>query len=193
MFRFPSSALPRTSLMLALLLPAVAGAQAPPVPAAAEAGYRPATGDAWIDRQLADLEAYAQRYPDSFVDEVARYAGVRRGYLQALLQQHHWHAGDIYFACFWARATHLSCRQLVQARSRERDASWQALVGQLPVPPDNLHYRALRHALVASYDRWDRPIVLDATLQRQLGDPAQRQRRAAEAADAADAADRARL
>ena len=44
----------------------------------------------------------------------------------------------------------------------------------LPVAPDNLHWRAVRHALVASYDRWDRPIRLDPLLQRQLGNRAQR-------------------
>ena len=35
-------------------------------------------------------------------------------------------------------------------------------------------WRALRHALVASYDHWDRPIRLDPLLQRQLGDRARR-------------------
>ncbi len=38
----------------------------------------------------------------------------------------------------------------------------------MPVKPDNLHVRAVRHAIVASYEHWDRPITLDATLKRQL-------------------------
>jgi hypothetical protein len=39
---------------------------------------------------------------------------------------------------------------------------------------DNLQWRALRHAIVGSYDHWDRPIRLDPLLQRQLGDRAKR-------------------
>lgn len=90
--------------LLLLLLPAWAAAQsaaAPAAPASAAAAtgqetapaVMPGTGDAWVDQHLADMGSYAQRYPDSFMDEVARYAGVRRGYVQALLQVHGWHAG----------------------------------------------------------------------------------------------------
>ncbi len=192
-------AIARLPLLLALLAPLLGLAQAPSAPASdganskSSAGSRPGSGDAWIDRQLDDIDAYAQRYPDSFLDEVARYAGVPRGYVQALLQQRHWRAGDIYFACFWAYAMNLSCRQVVQAWSQDHADGWEGVVERLPVQPDNLHYRALRHAIVASYDRWDRPIVLDATLQRQLGDRAQRHNKAVEAAEVTEAADKARL
>ena len=41
-------------------------------------------------------------------------------------------------------------------------------------------FKSLRHAIVASYDHWDRPIVLDALLRRQLGDRAQRDQAAAQ-------------
>ncbi|GHH55900.1 hypothetical protein JQR89_16485 [[Pseudomonas] boreopolis] len=155
--------------------------------------YAPDTGDAWIDRQLGDIDAYARRYPDSFLDEVARYANVRRGYVEALLEQQRWPPGDIYFACAWAFATNLSCRETVRAWSRDHRDGWKGVVGRLPIAPDNLHYRAVRHAIVASYDRWDRPIRLDAVLLRQLGDHAQRLERARQAAQAAEAADKQRL
>lgn len=87
--------------LLLLLLPAWAAAQSAPAPAPADAAtgqetapaVMPGTGDAWVDQHLADMGSYAQRYPDSFMDEVARYAGVHRGYVQALLQVHGWHAG----------------------------------------------------------------------------------------------------
>ena len=45
----------------------------------------------------------------------------------------------------------------------------QAVVERMPVKPTNLHVRAVRHAVVASFEHWDRPITLDATLKRQLG------------------------
>lgn len=155
-----------------LLLPAIASAQtAPATPAAA---YEPGTGDAWLDRQLTDVNLYAARYPDAFVDEVVRYGGARRGYIEALLQQHGWAAGDVWFACFWGQAIGASCREPVQARTRHPGEGWKAVVQDLAVAPDNLHWRAVRHALVASYDHWDRPVRLDALLQRQLGDRARR-------------------
>jgi len=154
-----------------LLLPGAALAQATPVPSAT---YTPGTGDAWLDRQLADVNLYAARYPDAFIDEVVRYGGARRGYVEALLRQHGWQAGDVWFACFWGKAIGASCREPVQAHSRQPGAGWKAVVEDLPVAPDNLHWRAVRQALVASYDHWDRPIRLDPVLQRQLGDRARR-------------------
>ena len=167
-------------LALLLLLPLAAAAQQT---AEKSEAYVVATGDAWVDSQLHDINHYAERYPDSFLDEVARYAGVSRGYVAALMQTHGWQAGDIYFACFWARAIERSCRESVQAWSRAAPEEgepkrWKAVVAELPVKPTNLHWRALRHAIVASHDHWDRPVTLDATLQRQLGDRAQRQRAA---------------
>ena len=62
----------------------------------------------------------------------------------------------------------------VQARTRLPGEGWRAVVESLAVAPENLHWRAVRHALVASYDHWDRPVRLDALLQRQLGDRARR-------------------
>lgn len=156
-----------TLLLLSLLLvPAIAPAQQT---AEKSATYAVDTGDAWIDTWLADINHYAERYPDSFLDEVARYSGVDRGYIAALVNNHGWHAADVYFACFWAKAIKVSCREVVRAFSAHREGGWQAAVEALPVPPDNLHKRALRHAIVASYRHWDRPITLDATLRRQLG------------------------
>ncbi len=136
-----------------------------------------ATGDAWLDRQLDDIDAYARRYPASFLDEVARYLDVRRGYAEAVLKASGWRAGDLYFACAWAQATRQPCRVLVRERSNAPGCTWQAVLAAQG-EPDNLAYRQVRHALVDSYDRWDRPIVLDARLHEQLGDAAQRLERA---------------
>ncbi|MDG2525076.1 hypothetical protein P6166_06875 [Stenotrophomonas sp. HITSZ_GD] len=176
------------ALLIALLVlatPAVA-AQTPAPAASAEPAY--AAGDAWIDRQLEDIDAYAQRYPASFVDELARYLDVRRGYADAVLKAPGWRAGDLYFACAWAQATHQPCRTLVRARSDDVSRAWQAVLATQG-EPDNLAYRAVRHAIVASYDRWERPIVLDARLREQLGDAAQRLARARAAHAPAEAAD----
>jgi len=136
-----------------------------------------ATGDAWIDRQLEDIDAYARRYPASFVDELARHLDVRRGYAEAVLRAPAWRPGDLYLACAWAQAVHAECRDWVRAYSRAGGQAWQAvLAGE--GKPDNLAYRQVRHDIVASYDRWDRPITLDARLREQLGDAGQRLERA---------------
>ncbi|MGE8283432.1 MAG: hypothetical protein ACN6PX_06130, partial [Stenotrophomonas lactitubi] len=80
-----------------------------------------------------------------------------------------WQAGDIYFACFWAKASGQTCRDSVRAFSQDPEGGWAEVVKRMPAKPQNLHYRAVRHAIVASYEHWDRPITLDATLKRQLG------------------------
>lgn len=184
-------------LLSALLLPMLAVAQTSPAPAAAASAAAPAvtpgTGDAWVDQHLADMGSYAQRYPDSFIGEVARYTGTPRGYVQALLQVHGWHAGDIYFACFWAQTLQLSCRDTVRAYSRDHHDGWEGVIARLSVTPETVHMRALRHAIVASYDRWERPITLDVLLRRQLGDHAQRLEAARQASEAAEAAAQAGL
>ncbi|SOT95975.1 Hypothetical Protein LMG19146_00474 [Xanthomonas arboricola pv. fragariae] len=188
-------------LLSALLLPMLAVAQTSPAPASAPAAaasaaapaVTPGTGDAWVDQHLADMGSYAQRYPDSFIGEVARYTGTPRGYVQALLQVHGWHAGDIYFACFWAQTLQLSCRDTVRAYSRDHHDGWEGVITRLSVTPETVHMRALRHAIVASYDRWERPITLDALLRRQLGDHAQRLEAARQASEAAEAAAQAGL
>ncbi|MCC8668103.1 hypothetical protein XarzCFBP7410_11125 [Xanthomonas arboricola pv. zantedeschiae] len=198
--RMPSlltSPLRSLPLLSALLLPMLAVAQTSPAPAAAASAAAPAvtpgTGDAWVDQHLADMGSYAQRYPDSFIGEVARYTGTPRGYVQALLQVHGWHAGDIYFACFWAQTLQLSCRDTVRAYSRDHHDGWEGVITRLSVTPETVHMRALRHAIVASYDRWERPITLDALLRRQLGDHAQRLEAARQASEAAEAAAQAGL
>lgn len=187
MLRGPARALCLlASLAACTAAPALAQqAVAPAAPAATtvEAAYT--TGDAWVDRQLADIDAYARRYPGSFLDELERHLAVRRGYAEAVLDAPGWRTGDLYFACAWAQAAQLSCRELVRAYSQAPVRDWQAVLAALPGEAANANYRQVRHAIVASYDRWDRPIELDARLRGQLGDREQRLERARQAAQAA--------
>lgn len=162
------SRLPICLLGCLLLVPCAAPAQPVPEPSAA---YRVHTGDAWVDAWLQDVNYYAERYPDSFLDELARYSGVPRDYAAALMRRHGWQAADVYFACFWAKAVEIDCRQSVRAFSRDPDGDWGAAVARLPVVVKPLHWRRLRHGIVASFQHWDRPITLDADLRRQLSDP----------------------
>lgn len=122
------------------------------------ADYRPRTGDAWIDRALRDIDDYAARYPDSFVDEVSRYLGVSRDYAQALSAQPGWRAGDVHFACALAKASAHSCREVVQARAKDYEAGWRDVAKGLGVRPGSGEYRRVREAIRASYAHWARPL-----------------------------------
>jgi len=156
----------RALLSILLLVPATVLAQQT---AERSAAYEVNSGDSWLDAQLQDINHYAERYPDAFLDEVSRYADVPRAYVSALFTAHGWQASDIYFACFWAKASGQTCRDSVRAFSQNPEGGWEAVVERMPVKPTNLHVRAVRHAVVASFEHWDRPITLDATLKRQLG------------------------
>ena len=153
--------------------PAAAAAANPAAPADHTA-Y--ATGDAWIDGRLADIDAYAARYPDAFADELERHAGIPQAYTLALLARPGWHGGDAWFACFLGRAVQASCRSVVRERSRaDSDATWTAVAAGFDARPGSPAYAALRLALADSYRRWDRPLQPDAALKRALREREQRQ------------------
>ena len=153
--------------------PAAAAAANPAAPADHTA-Y--ATGDAWIDGRLADIDAYAARYPDAFADELERHAGIPQAYTLALLARPGWHGGDAWFACFLGRAVQASCRSVVRERSRaDSDATWTAVAAGFDARPGSPAYAALRLVLADSYRRWDRPLQPDAALKRALRERGQRQ------------------
>ena len=153
--------------------PAAAAAANPAAPADHTA-Y--ATGDAWIDGRLADIDAYAARYPDAFADELERHAGIPQAYTLALLARPGWHGGDAWFACFLGRAVQASCRSVVRERSRAgSDATWTSVAADFDARADSPAYASLRLALADSYRRWDRPLLPDAALKRALREREQRQ------------------
>jgi len=161
-----------TVLGIAMAVPLDARAQPATLPAGDETGAEVpayATGDAWIDGRLADLDGYAARYPDAFVAEVTRYAGVPSGYVQGLLAQPDWRAGDVWFACFLARATEATCRSVVRARSQAgTQTGWKQVAEGFDARPGSDAYAALRLSLADSYRRWARPLQPDAALVRAL-------------------------
>ncbi|MEO8365698.1 MAG: hypothetical protein ABI538_05770 [Pseudoxanthomonas sp.] len=120
--------------------------------------YQPASGDAWIDRQLADSNAYAARYPQSFADEMARYYSVPRDYVEAMLQQPSWEAGDILMACALAQAAAQPCRAVVREWSRDHAEGWAGVAKRLQVKPGSMQYGEVRKDIEATYSRWARPL-----------------------------------
>lgn len=133
----------------------------PPAPA-------PGTGDAWVDATLLDIDRYAARYPDAFTDEMVRYHGAPRELVGELLSDQHWSAGDIYFACTLAQFAGQPCRTAVTQRERDASQDWQAIAQRLGVAADSDAFHRIKHAIVLSYQRWARPLKVDASLQAEF-------------------------
>ena len=126
----------------------------------AEPAYQPRSGNAWLDRQLIDMNLYAARYPQSFADEVSRYYSAPRDYVEAMLQQPAWQPGDIFMACALAQAVAQPCRAVVREWSRDHEEGWEGVSRRLqankPVPDIQ---RRLRKDIEQSYTRWARPLA----------------------------------
>ena len=127
--------------------------------AAADAVYAPRTGNAWIDRHLVDINRYAARYPQSFLDEIARYYGVSRAYAESLVQQPAWEPADVLMACALAKTLTQPCRAVVREWSRDHSEGWAGVIKRLQAKPDAKQSRAVREQIEASYVRWARPLV----------------------------------
>lgn len=117
----------------------------------------PDSGDAVIDRYLADINDYAARYPASFADEMARYYSVPRSYVEAMLKQPDWTAGDITMACAVALVAGQPCRNAVREYSRDHQGGWRAVAARLEVKAGGPQYRRIRKELDETYRRWERP------------------------------------
>ncbi len=153
-------------LMLALLLASLlqsAAAIDPPK------GWEPRTGDAWVDTQLEDINAYGERYREAFIDELVRYQGTPRELAQDLLRQG-WKPGDLYYACAMAQLIGQPCRNVAAEWTRDHEDGWVGVGKRLGFTANSSQFRELKRGFVASYDRWARPLTLDAELRRAFPD-----------------------
>ncbi|MCC7249446.1 MAG: hypothetical protein IT473_12570 [Lysobacter sp.] len=129
--------------------------------------WNPRSGDPWVDVWLGDMNRYGSRYRDPFVDELVRYHGAPRELVEELLGRR-WAPGDLYFACALARATGHSCRYTTDLWERDHGQGWGALAKRLGIKPGSPEFLGLKRGMVPTYDRWGRPIDLDAQLQRDF-------------------------
>lgn len=128
-----------------------------------------ASGDVWLDTWLEDINVYAGRYRGAFVDELVRYQGAPRAFVSEMLE-----AGarpaDLYFACALAQALGRTCREVVGEWRRVPVGGWSDLLERLGAGPATAPFERVREGLVASFDRWARPIRLDPVLRRAMPD-----------------------
>lgn len=138
------------------------GAAAPDTTATATAtageaadAWAPRTGDAVVDARLSDINTYAERYPDAFIDELVRYFDAPRPLLQTLLDERR-APGDLYYACALARVSGRPCRGVIEAWLAAGGGEWEALARDIGVQPGDARARRLREGIADSYRRWDR-------------------------------------
>ena len=140
---------------VALLCTASALAQAPAT------AWNPRSGDAWVDRQLQDVNHYGERYGEPFVDEMVRYHGAPRELVTDLLQARGWAPGNVYYACALAHTLGRPCREIVDEWERDHGLGWGAVAGSLGIKPGSARFQQIKRGFAMTYERWARPIVLD--------------------------------
>lgn len=129
--------------------------------------WDPRSGDAWTDRQLADVNRYATRYRDAFTDELARYFDAPRELTTELLVERRWAPGDVYYACVIARVAGRPCRAVADAWAQDYADGWAPIAQRMGIAPGSPEAMRLKLAFVDSYAHWARPVELDAGLARE--------------------------
>lgn len=128
--------------------------------------WNPRSGDVWVDATLGDMNRYGTRYRDPFIDEMVRYHGAPRDLVSDLLISRRWSPGDVYMACSIASIIGRPCRFVVDEWERDHGQGWGAMAKRLGIKPGSAEFHRLKNGFVPTYDRWSRPIVLDADLKR---------------------------
>ncbi len=152
-----------TPLALSMLLAAGLGAARAQD---AVISWNPRSGDAWVDTQLTDMNRYGARYRDPFIDEMVRYHDAPRDLVTDLLLNRGWAPGDVYYACAIAQVIGRPCGYVADEWQQHHGEGWGALAPRLGIEPGSAEFHRLKEGFVPSYDRWSRPIILDADLQR---------------------------
>ena len=129
--------------------------------------WNPRTGDAWTDRQLADVNAYAARYRDAYIDELVRYFDAPRALVTELMVERRWAPADVYYACAIARVAGRPCRAVADIWAQGYAEGWEPIARRMGVAPDSPEAMRLKLGFVDSYAHWARPIELDAELARE--------------------------
>lgn len=128
--------------------------------------WNPRSGDVWVDTQLADMNRYGTQYRDPFIDEMVRYHGAPRDLVTDLLVNRRWAPGDVYYACTIAQVIGRPCRYVVDEWAANHGQGWGVVAQRLGIKPGSAEFHRLKKGFVPTYDRWGRPVVLDADLKR---------------------------
>lgn len=133
-------------------------------------GWNPRSGDVWVDQRLGDINQYGTRYREPFIDEITRNYAAPRDLVSDLLVRQRWAPGDVYYACSIAQQIGRPCRYVVDEWNRDHGQGWGVMAQRLGIKPGSAQFHRLKKGFVPTYDRWSRPIVLDADLRRAFPD-----------------------
>ncbi len=132
--------------------------------------WNPRSGDVWVDQRLGDINQYGTRYREPFIDEMTRNYAAPRDFVTDLLVRQRWAPGDVYYACSIAQVIGRPCRYVVDEWNSDHRQGWGALAQRMGIKPGSAQFHRLKKGFVPTYDRWSRPIVLDADLRRAFPD-----------------------
>ncbi len=133
-------------------------------------GWNPRSGDVWVDQRLGDINQYGTRYREPFINEITRNYAAPRDLVSDLLVRQRWAPGDVYYACSIAQQIGRPCRYVVDEWNRDHRQGWGAMAQRMGIKPGSAEFHRLKKGFVPTYDRWGRPIVLDADLRRAYPD-----------------------
>ena len=128
--------------------------------------WNPRSGDVWVDTQLTDMNRYGTSYRDPFIDEMVRYHGAPRDLVTDLLINRRWAPGDVYYACTIAQVIGRPCGYVVNEWERDHGQGWGVVAKRMGIKPGSAEFHRLKNGFVPTYDRWARPITLDADLRK---------------------------
>jgi hypothetical protein len=136
------------SLVLAIGLVAATSASAITI------GYRPRTGDIWIDTHLTDINRYGRNDRDYFIDDVVSSFGAPRYFVRDLLITRGWEPADVYYACALAHRLNRPCVDIVRDYGDDRGQGWGVIAKRMGIKPGSAEFHALKGDLTRVDERY---------------------------------------
>jgi hypothetical protein len=121
--------------------------------------WDPRSGDAWVDRQLGDMNQYAARYRGAFIDELVRYRAAPRDLVTELVMKRGWAPGDVYYACAVAQLVGKPCRAVVEVWQQGHADGWRVVAKQVGLGSQPNAAGRMRQNITDSFERWGRPLA----------------------------------
>ena len=117
-------------------------------------GFRPNSGDVWVDARLGDFNVYASGNLDGFVDEVVVSYGAPRVLVREYVVERRWPPGDVYYACALAHYSHHRCEYVLDLWERDHGRGWGVIAKRLGIKPGSPAFHALKGNIGKSDTKW---------------------------------------
>lgn len=117
-------------------------------------GYRPRTGDIWIDTHLTEINRYGRADNDYFINDVVSSFGAPRYFVRDLLTTRRWEPADVYYACALAHQLNRPCMDVVRDYGDDRGQGWGVIAKRMGIKPGSAEFHALKGKLNKSDGRY---------------------------------------